>query len=85
MDADYQILVHVQKLCQHLIRQFRGKDVQIGYCANGISHLEVLSALEQETGRSNEILCGHAALQDAVIAELKLPFFLLMEHLVHDL
>ena len=85
MDADYQILVHVQKLCQHLIRQFRGKDVQIRYCADGIAHLEVLAALEQETGRSNEILGGHAALQDAVIAELKLPFFLLMEHLIHDL
>ena len=85
MDADHQILVHVQKLCQNLIRQFRGKDVQIGYCADSISHLEVLAALEQKTGRSNEVLGSHAALQDAVIAELKLPFFLLMEHLVHDL
>ena len=85
MDADYQILVHVQKLCQNLIRQFRGKDVQIGYCADSISHLEVLAALEQKTVRSNEVLGSHAALQDAVIAELKLPFFLLMEHLVHDL
>ena len=85
MDADHQIFVHIQKLGQHLIRQFRGKDVQIGYCADSISHLEVLAVLEQKTGRSNEVLGSHAALQDAVIAELKLPFFLLMEHLVHDL
>ena len=85
MDADHQILVHVQKFCQNLICQFRGKDVQIRYCADGISHLEVLAALEQETGRSNKVFCCHATLQDAVVTELKLPFFLLMEHLIHDL
>jgi len=29
MDTDHQIFVHIQKLGQHLIRQFRGKDVQV--------------------------------------------------------
>ena len=85
MDADHQIFVHVQKLSQHLIRQFRGKDVQIGCSTIGVTHHKVLAALEQETGRGNEVLCGHTALQDAVIAEIKFLLFLLMKGFVHDL
>ena len=85
MNADHQIFVHVQKLGQHLIRQFRGKDVQIGCSTIGVTHHKVLAALEQETGRGNEVLCGHAALQDAVIAEIELLLFLLMKGFVHNL
>ena len=85
MDADHQIFVHVQKLGQHLIRQFRGKDVQIGCSTIGVTHHKVLAALEQETGRGNEVLGGHAALQDAVIAEIELVLFFLMKGFVHDL
>ena len=85
MDADHQIFVHIQKLGQHLIRQFRGKDVQIGCCTIGFTHHKVLAALEQETGRGNEVLGRHAALQDAVIAEIKLLLFFLMKGFVHDL
>ena len=85
MDADHQIFIHVQKFGQHLIRQFRGKDVQIRCCTVGVTHHKVLTALEQETGRGNEVLGGHAALQDAVIAEVELLLFLLMKGFVHDL
>ena len=85
MNADHQIFVHVQKFGQHLIRQFRGKDVQIGCSTIGVTHHKVLAALEQETGRGNEVLGGHAALQDAVIAEIELVLFLLMKGFVHDL
>ena len=85
MDADHQIFVHIQKFSQHLIRQFRGKDVQIGCSTIGIAHHKVLAAFEQETGRSNEVLGGHAALQDAVITEIELLLFLLMKGFVHDL
>ena len=85
MNADHQIFVHVQKFGQHLIRQFRGKDVQIGCSTIGVTHHKVLSALEQKTGRGNEVLCGHAALQDAVITEIELLLFLLMKGFVHDL
>ena len=85
MNADHQIFVHVQKLGQHLIRQFRGKDVQIGCSTVGVTHHKVLAAFEQETGRRNEVLGGHAALQDAVIAEIELLLFLLMKGFVHDL
>ena len=85
MNADHQIFVHVQKLGQHLIRQFRGKDVQIGCSTIGVTHHKILAALEQETGRGNEVLCGHTALQDAVIAEIELLLFLLMKGFVHDL
>ena len=85
MDTDHQIFVHIQKLGQHLIRQFRGKDVQVGCCTVGVTHHKVLSALEQKTGRGNEVLCGHTALQDAVIAEIELLLFLLMKGFVHDL
>ena len=85
MNADDQIFVHIQKLSQHLIRQFRGKDVQIGCSTIGVPHHKVLAAFEQETGRRNEVLGGHAALQDAVIAEIELLLFLLMKGFVHDL
>ena len=85
MNADHQIFVHVQKFGQHLIRQFRGKDVQIGCSTIGVTHHKVLSALEQKTGRGNEVLCGHTALQDAVIAEIELLLFFLMKGFVHDL
>ena len=85
MDTDHQIFVHIQKLGQHLIRQFRGKDVQVGCCTVGVTHHKVLSALEQKTGRGNEVLCGHTALQDAFIAEIKLLLFFLMKGFVHDL
>ena len=85
MDTDHQIFVHIQKLGQHLIRQFRGKDVQVGCCTVGVTHHKVLSALEQKTSRGNEVLCGHTALQDAVIAEIKLLLFFLMKGFVHDL
>ena len=85
MNADHQIFVHVQKFGQHLIRQFRGKDVQIGCSTIGVTHHKILAALEQETGWGNEVLCGHAALQDAVIAEIKLLLFFLMKGFVHDL
>ena len=85
MNADHQIFVHVQKLGQHLIRQFRGKDVQIGCSTISIPHHKVLAAFEQETGRGNEVLGGHAALQDAVIAEIELVLFFLMKGFVHDL
>ena len=85
MDTDYQIFVHIQKLSQHLIRQFRGKDVQIGCRTIGITHHKILAALEQETGRGNEVFGRHAALQDAVIAEIELLLFLLMKGFVHDL
>ena len=85
MDTDHQIFVHIQKLGQHLIRQFRGKDVQIGCSTVGVTHHKVLAAFEQETGRSNEVLGRHAALQDAVIAEIELLLFLLMKGFVHDL
>ena len=85
MDTDHQIFVHIQKLGQHLIRQFRGKDVQVGCSTVGVAHHKVLAAFEQETGRRNEVLGRHAALQDAVIAEVKLLLFLLMKGFVHDL
>ena len=85
MDTDDQIFVHVQKLSQYLIRQFWGKDVQIGCSTIGVPHHKVLAAFEQETGRRNEVLGGHAALQDAVIAEIELLLFLLMKGFVHDL
>ena len=85
MNADHQIFVHVQKFGQRLIRQFRGKDVQIGCSTIGVTHHKVLAALEQETGRGNEVLGGHAALQDAVITEIELVLFLLMKGFVHDL
>ena len=85
MDTDDQIFVHIQKLGQHLIRQFRGKDVQIGCSTIGVTHHKVLAAFEQETGRGNEVFRRHAALQDAVIAEIELLLFLLMKGFVHDL
>ena len=85
MDADHQIFVHIQKLGQHLIRQFRGKDVQIGCSTIGVTHHKILAALEQKTGRGNEVFGRHAALQDAVIAEIELLLFLLMKGFVHDL
>ena len=85
MNADHQIFVHVQKFGQHLIRQFRGKDVKIGCGTIGVTHHKVLAALEQETGRGNEVFGRHAALQDAVIAEIELLLFLLMKGFVHDL
>ena len=85
MNADHQIFVHVQKFDQHLIRQFRGKDVQIGCSTIGVTHHKILAALEQETGRGNEVFGGHAALQDAVITEIELLLFLLMKGFVHDL
>ena len=85
MNADHQIFVHVQKFGQHLIRQFRGKDVQIGCSTIGVTHHKILAALEQETGRGNEVFGRHAALQDAVIAEIELLLFLLMKGFVHDL
>ena len=85
MDADHQIFVHVQKLSQHLIRQFRGKDVQIGCSTIGVAHHKVFAALEQKTGRGNEVFGRHAALQDAVIAEIELLLFFLMKGFVHDL
>ena len=85
MDTNDQIFVHVQKLGQHLIRQFWGKDVQIGCSTIGVPHHKVLAAFEQEAGRSNEVLGGHAALQDAVIAEVELLLFLLMKGFVHNL
>ena len=85
MDTDQQIFVHIQKLGQHLIRQFWGKDVQIGCSTIGVPHHKVLAALEQETGRGNEVFGRHAALQDAVITEIELLLFLLMKGFVHDL
>ena len=85
MDTDHQIFVHIQKLGQHLIRQFRGKDVQVGCSTVGVAHHKVLAAFEQETGRSNEVFGRHAALQDAVITEIELLLFLLMKGFVHDL
>ena len=85
MDTDYQIFVHIQKLSQHLIRQFRGKDVQIGCRTIGVTHHKVLAAFEQKTGRGNEVLGRHAALQDAVITKIKFLLFLLMKGFVHDL
>lgn len=85
MDTDDQIFVHIQKLGQHLIRQFRGKDVQIGCSTIGVTHHKVLAAFEQETGRGNKVFRRHAALQDAVIAEIELLLFLLMKGFVHDL
>ena len=45
MNADHQIFVHVQKFGQHLIRQFRGKDVQIGCSTIGIAHHKILATL----------------------------------------
>ena len=85
MNTDHQIFVHIQELCQNFIRQFRGKDVQIGCSTIGIAHHKVLAAFEQETGRGNEVFGRHAALQDAVIAEIELLLFLLMKGFVHDL
>ena len=85
MNTDHQIFVHVQKLGQHLIRQFRGQDVQIGCSTIGVTHHKILAAFEQKTGRGNEVLGRHAALQDAVIAEIELLLFLLMKGFVHDL
>ena len=85
MDTDHQIFVHIQKLGQHLIRQFRGKDVQVGCCTVGVTHHKVLTAFEQEAGRSNEVFRRHAALQDAIIVEIELLLFFLMKGFVHDL
>ena len=85
MDTDHQIFVHIQELCQNFIRQFRGQDVQIRCRTIGIAHHKILAALEQETGRGNEVFGRHAALQDAVIAEIELLLFLLMKGFVHDL
>lgn len=57
----------------------------MGCSTIGVTHHKVLAAFEQETGRGNEVLSGHAALQDAVIAEIELLLFFLMKGFVHDL
>ena len=85
MEIHDQVFIHIQKFCQHLIGQLRGKDLQERYCSNGISHLKCFSIPEDKTGGSHIILCGKSCPQHGVVIKAEIHCLIRIKGLVQDL
>ena len=85
MNVDDQALIHVQEIRQHLVRQLRSQDLQVGSRAHGLSHGEHLAALKDEAGRSHIILGGQAGLHQLIVGKPEGVLCLRIEGLVEDL
>ncbi len=63
MQADGHGVVHIQELCQQLVRQLRCQDLQKGHRPGVVAHTEGLAVFgEGQPGERNEILGGKAGL-----------------------
>ena len=85
MQVDDQVLINIQKFCQHLIRKLRRQDLQIGDSPDGISHLECISVPEHKTGRCHIILCIESCPDHGSIVKLEICHHIRIECLIQDL
>ena len=85
MNVDDQALIHVQEVRQHLVRQLRSQDLQVGCRAHGLPHGEHLAALKDEAGRGYIILGGQAGLHQLVVGKPEGVLCLRIKGLIEDL
>ena len=85
MEVHHKVTVHLQKLCQHLVRKFRCKNLKIRNSSHRSTHLKVLSVLEHKTGWCDIVLCAKTCPKNIIIRKMKRNFIVLIECLVHDL
>ena len=85
MNVDDQALIHVQEVRQHLVRQLRSQDLQVGSRTHSLSHGEHLATLKDEAGRGHIILGGQAGLHQLVVGKSERVFCLGIEGLIEDL
>lgn len=60
MEIDDDGVIHVEEICQHLIRKLRSKDLEEGYRTDGLTHTKIPAVTEVKARGSNEVLCGQA-------------------------
>ena len=85
MEIYHKVTVHLQKLCQHLVRKFRCKDLQIRNCSHRAAHLKIFSILKYKTGRCNIILGTKPCPKHIIIGEMERNFAVLVKSFIHDL
>ena len=85
MKVDDQVLVHVEELSQHLVREFRREDLQITDCTKRLTHLEGPPVFEDKTGRGDEVLCRKPGLNELFILEGKRCVLLRIKGFIEDL
>ena len=85
MNVDDQALIHIQEIGQHLVRQLRSQDLQVGRRTHSLSHGEHLAALKDEAGRGHIILGGQAGLHQLIVGKPEGVLCLRIEGLVEDL
>ena len=85
MQVDDQVLIDIQKFCQHLIRKLRCQDLQIRDSPDSISHLERISVLEYKTGRCHIILCIESCPDHGTIIKLEVCHDIRIESLIQYL
>ena len=85
MEIHHKVTVHLQKLCQHLVRKLWCKNLKIRNGSYRSTHLKVFSILKYEAGRCDIILCAKTCTKYLIIRKMKRDFTILIECLVHDL
>ena len=60
MQVDNDAALHIQKICQHTVVQFRCEDLQEGHRPQLPAHGKMLSIFERKTGGRNKVLGGKA-------------------------
>ena len=85
MQVDDQVLIDIQKFCQHLIRKLRCQDLQIRDSPDSISHLERISVSEYKTGRCHIILCIESCPDHGTIIKLEVCHDIRIESLIQYL
>ena len=80
-----QILIHIQKLCQHFIRKLRSQNLQIGDCANRYPHLECLPFFKYKAGRCHIILCAETGPDHGTIIKLEIGTGIRIKCFIHNL
>ncbi len=85
MQVDDQVLIDIQKFCQHLIRKLRCQDLQIGDRPDSISHAECISVLEYKTGRCHIIFGIESGTDHGTIIKLEVCHDIRIESLIQYL
>ena len=78
-------IVHVEEICQHLVRKLRGKDLEEGDRADGLAHTKIPAVTEVKARGSNEVLCGQTGTGYHVIIENERLLRLLVHRSVQHL
>ena len=84
MKVDRDVAVHVEKVSQHPVIEFRREDLQKANRTDGLAHPKVFPFAEVKRGRSDEVLCGKARPGHHVVGKTEWFIRVHVEHIMKD-